>query len=59
MPYHEGRRNMIILRGLGTESRAILVSSTGSLPEGLVPQDAVFKKMVFIPFPGSIWKLAY
>lgn len=43
----------------GIESRTLSVSSTGSFPEGLVPQDTVCKKMVFITILGSIWKLAY
>lgn len=59
MTYHEGRRNVIILRGLGIESRATSGNSTGSLPEGLEPQNSVLKKMVFITIPGSIWKRAY
>lgn len=57
MTYHEGRRNVIILRGLRIESRATSRSSTGSVLEGLEPQNPVFKKMLFITIPGSFGSL--
>lgn len=57
MTYHEGRRNVIILRGLRIESRATSRSSTGSVLEGLEPKSPVLKKMVFITIPGSFGSL--
>lgn len=59
MTYHEGRRNVIILRGLRIESRATSGNSTGSVPEGLEPQNPVFKKDGVYHYSRQFWKLAY